>query len=473
VTKHRKRGKASAAAVIIQFVEQNNQAAAAAISVDDAAHAGLLDDLLGEIAPCFPRRETRATCTDMLRSQLAELEDHNCWTMAQAAGHRTPDRMQHFLSRARVDDQGILDAGGDWAAGRLTSGQDPADTVLIIDETGDAKSSTDCVGASRQYSGTLGGIALCQVAVTLTIAAPAGHALIGRSLYLPEDWAADEERRERAGVPDDVAFQTKPQLAAKLLQDAHARGTRAGFVVGDEVYGGLGLRKSIRELGLGYVMAVRSNYPVTLPPGRLSVKKAAALARPGMWQRMQTGQATKGAKDYHWAMIEAVPDDTPEGHDPGHAFLLLRKHRYTGEVSYFLCWSPAPVPLAKLIAAATARWRIEEDHQQCKQIAHLDTGQVTTWTSWHRWTTVSLLAYAYLAVAAAWQRARDGDTSILELIPITIPELARQLRGTVIPDPRRDKPHKNAWSWWRRHRQYQAQQAHKRWNAYADEVPQT
>ncbi|MGH3248539.1 MAG: IS701 family transposase, partial [Trebonia sp.] len=97
----------------------------------------------------------------------------------------------------------------------------------------------------------------------------------------------------------------------------------------------------------------------------------------------------------------------------------------------------------------------------------------TTWTSWHRWTAVSLLAYAFLAVAAAWQRARDGDTSVLELIPVTIPELVRQLRGTVIPDPRRDKAHKDAWSRWRRHRQYKAQQAHKRWNAYADEVPQT
>jgi hypothetical protein len=82
------------------------------------------------------------------------------------------------------------------------------------------------------------------------------------------------------------------------------------------------------------------------------VKTAAGLVKVGMWQRMRTGSAAKGARDYHWAMIEIMPDDTPEGHDDGHV--------------------------------AVARWRIEEDHQLAKQAAGLESGQVTTWTSWHR-----------------------------------------------------------------------------------------
>ncbi len=408
----------------------------------------------------------------MVHGLLAEVEDHNCWTMAEAAGHPGPYRMQHLLSRARVDDQQVLDEAADWAAGHLSAGHDVSDAVLIVDETADEKSSADCVGAACQYSGTVGGTALCQVAVTLTLAAPAGHALIGRSLYLPEGWAADEERRELAGVPEEVTFKTKPQLAGDLLQHAHDQGIRAGFVAGDEVYGGRDLRKGIRERGTGYVLAVRSNYMVALSSGRrLTVKNAAKLVKPGMWQRMRTGTATKGARDYHWAMIEITPDDTPEGHNDGHAFLLLRRHRYTGTVSYFLCWSPGPVPLAKLIAVAVARRRIEEDHQLTKQATGLDSGQVTTWTSWHRWTAISLLAYIYLAVAAAAQRARDGSTAALELIPVTIPELLRRLRGTVILKPRRDQAHRDAWELWRRRHQYQAQQAHQRWHAYADEIP--
>ena len=341
-------------------MEHNNDTAAAAASVDHAAHAGLLDDLMARVAPCFARRETRLTCRDMVNGLLSELEDHNCWTLAEAAGHASPYRMQHLLSRARVDERQLLDAAADWAAAHLTAGQDEDDVVLIVDETADEKSSADCAGAARQYSGTVGAIAMCQVAVTLTCASPAGHTLIGRALYLPADWAADEERRELARVPDEIMFAAKPQLAGDLLQHAHDRGIRAGFTAGDEVYGGLDLRKSIRERGTGYVMAVRSNYMVTLPSARrLTVKTAASLVKPGMWQRMRTGSATKGAKDYHWAMTGITPDDTPEGHDPGHAVLLLRRHRYTGTVSSYLCWTPDPVPLAKLIKVAVTRWRIE------------------------------------------------------------------------------------------------------------------
>jgi SRSO17 transposase len=201
----------------------------------------------------------------MVHGLLAEVEDHNCRTMAEAAGHPGPYRMQHLLSSARVDEQQMPGAAAGWAAGHLSAGQDEDDAVLIVDETVDEKSSADCVGAACQYSGTAGGTALCQVAVTLTYAAPGGHALIGRALYLPEGWAADDERRELAGVPDEVMFETKPQLAGHLLQHAHDRGIRAAFVAGDEVYGGRDLRRSIRERGTGYVLAVRSNYMVTLP----------------------------------------------------------------------------------------------------------------------------------------------------------------------------------------------------------------
>jgi len=86
-------------------------------------------------------------------------------------------------------------------------------------------------------------------------------------------------------------------------------------------------------------------------------------------------------------------------------------------------------------------------------------------------TAISLLACAFLAVAAACQRAADSSARMLELIPVTVPELLRQLRGTVIPDPRRDRPHRDAWALWRRRHQYSAQQAHQRWHAYADETP--
>jgi len=130
----------------------------------------------------------------MLSGLLMELDDHNCWTIAEAAGHRGPHRLQHLLSRAVWDDQLVADIASAWAVSHLDDG----DAVLIVDETADEKSSGTAAGAARQYSGTVGGIALCQVTVTLTYATGRGHALIGRALYLPEECTADEERRELA-----------------------------------------------------------------------------------------------------------------------------------------------------------------------------------------------------------------------------------------------------------------------------------
>jgi SRSO17 transposase len=292
----------------------------------------------------------------MVQGLLMELEDYNCWTIAEAAGHRGPHRLQHLLSRAVWDEQQVLDAAAAWAVSHL----DDRDAVLIVDETADEKSSADCAGAARQYSGTVGGIALCQVAVTLTYATGCGHALIGRALYLPEGCAADEEHRELAGVPEEVLFATKPQLAEGLLDRAHATGIRAAFVAGDEVYSGRQLRRGIRQRGMGYVLAVRASHVITVGSGRAVTAAAAARLIPARaWHRMRTGSGTKGTRHYDWAMLQVASDDTPGGHEDGHSALLVRRHRYTSQLSYYRCWTPGPVPLSKLIAVASARWRIE------------------------------------------------------------------------------------------------------------------
>jgi SRSO17 transposase len=292
----------------------------------------------------------------MLSGLLMELEDHNCWTIAEAVGHRGPHRLQHLLSRAVWDDQQMLDVAAGWAAGHLDDG----DGVLIVDETADEKSSADAAGAARQYSGTVGGVALCQVAVTLTYATGRGHALIGRALYLPEACAGDEEHRELAGIPEEVMFATKPQLADGLLERAQSRGIRAAFVAGEEVYGGRELRRGIRRRGMGYVMAVRANHTMTVGAGRtLTAAEAVQLIPARAWHRMRTGSGTKGTRHYDWAMLEVTSDDTPDGHGDGHSVLLARRHRYTGKLSFYRCWTPEPVPLSRLIAIAVARWRIE------------------------------------------------------------------------------------------------------------------
>src|SRR5262249_35359041 len=112
------------------FVEHDQDAAAAAATVADDVRSALLADLLGQVAGCFPRRETRQSCGQLVHGLLMELDDHNCWTIAEASGHRGPHRLQHFLSRAVWDDQQVLDTASAWAAGHLDDG----DAVLIVDE---------------------------------------------------------------------------------------------------------------------------------------------------------------------------------------------------------------------------------------------------------------------------------------------------------------------------------------------------
>jgi SRSO17 transposase len=459
-------------------VTTHQGAAAAVPTITHDLPERLRGELLERIAPCFPRRDTRSGFRDLLQGLLMELETRNCWTVAEAVGHASPDRLQYLVGRACWDERAVLDAAAAWAVGHLDDG----DAVLIADETGDAKSSTDAVGAARQYSGALGGVGLCQVAVHLVFATARGHAVIDRALYLPERWAADDERRERAGVCDEVAFATKPAQALAMLRRAHATGMRAGFFAGDEVYGSRELRAGCRDLGLGYAVAVRADHRVTLPSGRLlEAAEAPRLIPARAWQRMRTGTGSKGARDYDWAMMQVRADDVPgDGQDAGESVLLIRRHRYTGTLSFYRCWSPRPVTLARLVSVVCRRWKIEELFQLAKGVTGLDQGQVTRWTSWHRWSCAALVAYAFLAVATALtapieqeatERESRTDPDLPLAIALTSRELLRLLRQLLLPAPRRDRDHVHRWSLWRRRHQHRAREAHRRWHAYADATP--
>jgi len=162
----------------------------------------------------------------------------------------------------------------------------------------------------------VGGIALCQVAVTLTYSTGRGHALIGRALYLPERCAADEEHRELAGVPEEVMFATKPQLAATLLEHAQCVGIRAAFVAGDEVYSGRELRCGIRQRGMGYVMAVRASHTVTAGSGR-TVKKITSSA--SRWPAWTPGRSSAGSPGTAGPRSACSPTSTSRSRSPGNA----------------------------------------------------------------------------------------------------------------------------------------------------------
>ena len=181
-----------------------------------------LDDVVARIAPRFGRSEPRRRAAAYLRGLLSPVERKNGWQLAEAAGDRTPDGVQEFLSRTRWD----ADAVRDDLQAYVVEQFGDEDAVLVLDETGFLKKGKKSVGVARQYSGTAGRIENSQIGVFLGYASRHGRVLLDRALYLPKDWAKDRVRRAEAHVPDDVAFATKPMLGVAMLERA-PRGRRA------------------------------------------------------------------------------------------------------------------------------------------------------------------------------------------------------------------------------------------------------
>jgi SRSO17 transposase len=164
---------------------------------------------------------------------LADLPRTNCWTIAEHAGDASADGMQHLLGRAIWNAEAVRDDVRTYVVEHLGD----AEAVLVVDETGDLKKGSSTVGVQRQYTGAAGKTDNAQVGVYLIYGTQAGDAPIDRELYLPRSWTQDPDRCRAVGVPDQVAFATKPALATRRLTRALDAGVVAGWMTGDEVYG--------------------------------------------------------------------------------------------------------------------------------------------------------------------------------------------------------------------------------------------
>ena len=389
-----------------------------------------------------------------MAGMVSGLDRKNCWTIAEHRGAVTPDGLQHLLARARWVADAVRDDLRDYAVDAF--GDNGA--ILVVDETGDVKKGTHSVGVQRQYSGTAGRVENSQVAVYLTYAAPRGHALIDRALYLPKSWSEDSDRCTEARIPTDKrGFATKPALATTLIDRAVAAKVPAAWVAGDEVYGAdPRLRAAVRGHRLGYVLAVAANRRVPTHAGPIRVDALPALIPPHAWQTHSAGPGAHGPRLYSWAWFRLVAEDDT---DPGVHHLLIRRNDATGEHAYLRCYSPRPVPLRNLVAVAGQRWRIEESFQAAKGLVGLDQHQVRRWRSWHRWTTLAMLAHAFLAVACAIER--DTTPTPAGLITLTVNEF-RRLFDALLLATNYTITTLLAWSRWRRRHQYRARLSHYR-----------
>ena len=327
--------------------------------------------------------------------------------------------------------------------------------------SGDLKKGTATVGTQRQYTGTAGRTENAQVAVYLAYAATAGSAFVDRALYLPRSWTGDPARCRAAGIPQDTAFATKPALARQMITRALDAGTPAAWVTADEVYGqDPALRAELARRGLGYVLAIPKRHLITTGIGARTAIELARLLPARAWQRMSAGPGAKGPRWYDWALIEAADPAVITG--GGLHWLLIRRSIADGEYAFYRARASGPVPLAQLVKVAGSRWKIEDGFAGGKELAALDEHQVRSWTSWHRWTILALLAHAFLAVLAA-APAGDQNPDDDQLIPLTCNEIRRLFTGLCqqLPAPRIQLH----WSRWRRHHQYTARACHYRQQA--------
>ena len=229
----------------------------------------------------------------------------------------------------------------------------------------------------------------------------------------------------------------------------------AAWVAGDEVYGAdpraAGGHSRART---GYVMAIAANRRVPTHAGPIRVDALPALIPAHAWQKHSAGAGAHGPRLYSWAWFRLLAEDHP---DTVVHHLLIRRNDATGEHAYLRCYSPGPVPLRTLVTVAGQRWRIEESFQTAKGLVGLDQHQVRRWRSWHRWTTLAMLAHAFLAVATAIER--DHAPTPAGLIALTVNEF-RRLFDALLLVTHRTVASLLAWSRWRRRHQYRARRSH-------------
>jgi SRSO17 transposase len=363
--------------------------------------AAELDRLHERIAGRFWRSEPRARVREYVSGLVAGLERKNGWTLAERAGEVSPDGMQRLLRSADWDTREVRDDVRDYVIETLGDAQG----VLIADETGFLKKGTRSAGVQRQYSGTAGRTENCQIGVFLAYASAAGHALIDRELYIPASWTEDRDRCRAAGIPDDIEFATKAQLAQAMLARAIEAGVPFAWFTADEVYGQAKyLRRWLEERDVAYVMAIRRSdtFPVSGAEQRADALTAALSAR--SWQRLSAGAGAHGPREYYWARVTIAAGAGP---GRGHWLLARRSLRDPDEIAYYACYGPARSRLVDLAWVAGSRWHVEECFQQAKNEAGLDHYQVRSWRAWYAHITLSMLALAWLSATRA--QAAKGE----------------------------------------------------------------
>ena len=377
-----------------------------------------LEQFLADVLEPVGRSERRQWGSVYVRGLLLDGERKSIEPMAKRLPDGNEQAMQQFVGQSPWDWNPV------WARlGRRMVAELNPETVWVVDDTGFPKQGAHSVGVERQYSGTLGKTANCQVAVSVHEVCKEGAVVLGWRLYLPESWAHDAGRRREAGIPADVEFRKKWQLALELIDQARGWGLTDRIVVADAGYGEVtAFRQALEERKLPYVVGVPSNAGVWLEPPSAKKRKPKKMGRPPTvlhygkqrpisvkdaaqraigWKRIRWREGSKGwLESRFWAGRVQPSHGFQEGHTPGKEVWLLVEwpEEQKEPTKYFLCDLPVGYTLRRLVRLAKSRWKIEQDYQQLKEELGLDHYEGRGWQGWHHHVTLVMLAHSFLTL---------------------------------------------------------------------------
>ncbi len=420
-----------------------------------------LRHLHARIAPFFARPEPRHRSLLYLQGILSDVARKNGWQLAEQAGEKRPDGMQRLLTSAVWDEGRVRDELRKYVLQRLG---DPH-AIVAIDETSFPKRGDKSAGVAQQYCGSTKQVENCQVGVFLSYISPLGHTLLDRELYLPRHWLEDRPRCKEAGIPETVRFQTKCELARRMMERLHDAEIPIDWVVADTVYGNnLDLRTWLEDHGYWHVLAVANTEQIGIMtpegPKLMTVKQAEQLlVKPQDWQCLSVRTGTKGPLLFDWACLPILHQWAD---DKRHWLLIRRLKSDPTEKTYYLVFGPAGTTLEVMAGAIGARWCIEEEFENAKDLG-LDQYEVRSFVGWFRHMTLVLLVLAMLTVICTRERlpcaASESNQTPPFPIPLTVPEV-RRLLGRLLFPLSHSAPAVLAWSWWRRCQQARASASH-------------
>jgi SRSO17 transposase len=389
----------------------------------EARFAAYVDGLASVIGHADREGPLRDYCTGLILPGERKSVEPMAAITAPARVSAQHQSLLHFVSQGAWSDENVMAKVREMVLPQMQ--QDEPIKAWIIDDTAFPKQGTHSVGVARQYCGQLGKQDNCQVAVSLSLANSHASLPVAYRLYLPKDWAEDEARRRKVGVPDEVTFKTKPAIALEQMEWAYKIGLPGDVVVMDAGYGAnTDLRANITEMGLKYVAGILPTTTVWEPGNEpLAPKKSTGRGRPAKLMRGSAEHQPVSVKDLALALpssawrtvtwregaaealssrfarvrVRAAHRDYKLTDCRAEEWLLIEWPKGEKEpTKYWLSTLPNDISFHRLVDYAKLRWRIERDYQELKQEVGLGDFEGRGWRGFHHHATLSIAVYGFL-----------------------------------------------------------------------------